>query len=244
MKILLTGAAGYTGKGVAQTLRQRGHFVRSLDIRSAEAADESVVADLADLDACRQAVAGMETMVVCHMAPNPTAYKEPPLAFDVNVKGTANLYHAAVEHGLRRCVLVSSHGVVDMAVSRDPRPGDGPYQFKGTTYILTKILQEATARFYFENHGVCTAILRPGWIVYDETFVTKYGWGLEHYDPTLIDPRDIGEAAARALALPGLALETFPLGQADAAYDIAPVRARLGWEPAYRFDTLPKKHAT
>ena len=241
MKLLLTGGAGYTGKGLAQTLREQGHFVRSCDLKPAgDSADESVLADIGDLAACRQAVAGMEAIVMCHMAPNPDGYKEPPLAIDVNVKGTANLYHAAVEQGLSRCVLISSAGVVNGAVDRNPRPGDGPYQFKGTLYVLTKVMQEAAARFYHENHGVRTAILRPGWIVYDDTFISKYGVAVEQYEPTLIDPRDIGLAAAQALALPDPGLEVFHLAQDDAKADLASSHSRLDWRPKHRFERLPR----
>ncbi len=244
MKILMTGAAGFTGKGLAQTLRGQGHCIRSFDVKPAgEAADESVVADIADLAACRRAAVGMEAVVMCHMARNPDGYKEPPPAFDTNVKGTANLYHAAVECGIRRCVLVSSAGVVDKSASRNPRPGDGPYQFKASLYVLTKIMQEALARFYHENHGICTAILRPAWIIYDETFMSKYGNALDRYDPTLIDPRDIGMAAALALTLSDLGLEVFHLGQDDADIDHATARSRLGWKPKYRFERLPKDKA-
>ena len=54
----------------------------------------------------------MDAMVLCHMAPNPNGYKVPPPAFDINVKGTANLYHAAAEAGLKTVVLISSCGVL------------------------------------------------------------------------------------------------------------------------------------
>jgi len=37
------------------------------------------------------------------------------LPFDINVKGTANLFAVAVEQGIRKVVLISSVGVVERA---------------------------------------------------------------------------------------------------------------------------------
>jgi nucleoside-diphosphate-sugar epimerase len=87
MRILLTGAAGYTGRGLGAVLRTE-HSVRGLDVRPcAPEAGEPVVGDIADLEACRRAVEGVEAVVFCHMAPNPKGYETPVQAIDVNVKG-------------------------------------------------------------------------------------------------------------------------------------------------------------
>ena len=241
MRVLLTGAAGYAGRGIAQMLRAQ-YQVRGLDIAPCgDDVEEAIQGDLADLDVCRQAMAGMEAMVLCHMARNPDGYEAPPPAFDINVKGTANLFHAAVECGVTRCVLISTTDVIDREKSLDPRPGDGPYAFNHGLYGLTKVLQECIARHYHDKHGVSTVILRPGWIVYDGNFITKYGFAMDHYDNGLIDPRDIGVAVASALALPDAGLEAYQLGQDDSGQELAPVRQRLGWAPKYLFTGLPRK---
>jgi nucleoside-diphosphate-sugar epimerase len=240
MNILLTGAAGYTGRGIAAILNQ-SHHVRSLDINDAPVAAASVIGDLANLDVCRGALTDIDAAVLCHMAPNPTGYATPELAIDVNVKGTTNLYHAAVERGIKRFVLISSTGVLRKEPRATAVPGDGPYNFHYSLYVLTKIMQEDIARFYHEMHGISTVILRPGWIVYDEDFTTKYGQKMEYYDPGLIDPRDIGTAAQAALALPDPGLEAIDIGQDDSGFDLTPAHERLGWTPRYRFTGLPRK---
>ena len=240
MNVLLTGAAGYAGRGIAATLAS-AHRVRSLDIREAPAAAESLVGDIADLDVCRAALAGMDAVVLCHMAPNPTGYATPTLAIDVNVKGTANLYHLGVKLGITRFVLISSTGVLRKALLATAMPGEGPYNFAHGLYVLTKIMQEDLARFYFEAHGVRTTILRPAWIVYDEDFTTKYGQKLDFYDGGLIDPRDIGVAVGSALALADPTLEAIDIGQDDSNLDLAAARARLAWRPQHRFAGLPRK---
>jgi nucleoside-diphosphate-sugar epimerase len=235
MRLLLTGSAGYAGKGLAQVLKAN-HFVRGFDLRDSGAnVNESVVGDIADLDLCRRAVDGVDAVVHCHMAPNPDGYKAPPLAFDVNVKGTANLYHAAVEKKVLRAVLISSTGVVPKGPAVVPVPGEGPYNFAQDLYCLTKILQETIARVYFEKHRVVTSILRPPWIVWDGECITKYGQKLVNYDPTLIDPRDIGAAVHACLMLENPGLECFHIAQDDSGLDMRSTRARLKWSTVHKF---------
>lgn len=243
MRLLLTGATGYAGRGLAGVLGGK-HWVRGLDVAERPSpVNELMVGDIADLEVCRKATEGVDAMVLCHMAPNPTAYQEPPLAFDVNVKGTANLYHAAAERGIRRVVMVSTVGVLPQSGSSGIcQPGAGPYTFTyGGLYSLTKLMGEIVARYHFENNGIASALLRPAWIVYDEDLTTKYGKKVEFYVPHLIDPRDIGEAALLALELPDLALEAFNIGQDGFPWDTSAARQRLGWQPKYRFASLPPK---
>ena len=258
MKLLLTGATGYTGRGVAGVLAKK-HWVRGLDVAERPApVNELVVGDLADLEVCRRALEGVEAMVLCHMAPNPVAYTAPPAGFDANVKGTANLYHAAHERGIRRAVLLSSISVLpkeefgghntgtgtlqgaDGLYCVPRTPGDGPYNFANGLYALTKLMQEIVARHYFDSCGIATAIFRPAWIVYDEELINKYGQRVEKYSTHLIDPRDLGRAFLEALDLADLKLEAFNIGQDDLPWDQAAIRARLHWRPEYRFASLPR----
>jgi nucleoside-diphosphate-sugar epimerase len=206
--------------------------------------DEAATGDIADLETCGRMLDGVEAMVLCHMAPNPSGYETPTLAVDVNVKGTANLYHAAVGRKLSRVVLISSTAVLlngaDTAV-----PGDGPYGYgnrreKMGLYALTKVFQESLARWNWETHHIPTAILRPSHIVYDGEMVTKYGKKVERYSPNLIDPRDIGLAVAKALDLKDLGLESFNIGQEGAKFDLSTAHNRLQWRPQYRFEALKK----
>ncbi len=247
----MTGAPGYAGRGIAEILAAQ-HNVRGVTFGDTEAAlkkcacQEMIPADITDYAACRGLLNGMDAMVLCHMAPNPQGYKIPPPAFDINVKGTANLYHAAGELGIKKAALISTHGVI----ARTPKePGDaqvgiGPYNFKAGNhglYVLTKIFQENIARYYFVNFGIATAVLRPGWIVYDGELITKYGEKMDRYNRGLIDPRDIGTAIAAALALPDLKLESFNLGQTeDLDLDMRSTQTRLKWSTRHRFASLPR----
>lgn len=247
MKLLLTGSSGYTGKGIAQVLSGAGHHIRGIDVKApADGSPETIVGSLGDLGLCRAAVEGVDAVVMCHMAPNPDGYKTPEMGIDVNVKGTANLYYAMQERGLKRCVSVSTCGVM-LPAEKDkngPIPGDGPYNYgpheRQSFYSLTKILKENVARYFHDQFGIVTTLLRPGWIVYDETHITKYGWKLETYDPSLVDPRDIGRAAVAALALASPKFEAFTLAQLDTGYDLSRSKSVLNWNPQYTFAALPR----
>jgi len=241
MKVLLTGAMGYAGQGLAKEL-SREHWVRAADIAERPVTcNEIAVGDITDYETCRQLVAGMDAMVLCHMSPNPHGYVTPPMAFDINVKGTANLYHAAAEAGIKRAVLVSTIGVVPVKQGMvDSVVGIGPYTSGEGLYSLTKVMQEIVATNYYNSDGIATAVLRPSWIVNDGELLTKYGEKMERYNDSLIDPRDIGRAANLALALPDLELESFNLGQEGYALDCTNTRERLGWAPVHRFESLAR----
>ena len=237
-KVLLTGAAGYTGKGLGEVLAAT-HEVRGMDVRASEGVSESVVADVGDLDACRAAVAEVEAVVMCHMAPNPVGYETPVAAIDVNVKGTANLFHAMVEREVGRCVMISSLGVAPVAdgVPEPPEPGVGAYNLT-QLYCVTKGFGEMLAAHYFQTAGIVTTMLRPWWIVYDETQITKYGQKLDHYEASYVDPRDIGRAVVSALALEDAKFEALNLAQDDFVLGVAEAERRLGWRAQYRFESL------
>ncbi len=250
MKVLLTGATGYTGRGIAEVLAA-SHTIRGVTFRGTEAARKRCVcqelrqADIADYEVCRALLEGLDAMVLCHMAPNPQGYKIPPPAFDINVKGTANLYHAAGERGIKKAVLISTLGVLKQPQTEtsDAEAGIGPYNFEAAhhgLYSLTKVFQECIARYYFVNFGIATAVLRPSWVVDERELHTKYGEKMERYYRSLIDPRDIGAAVAAALELPDLKLESFNLGQADLCADLTATRTRLKWSARHCFASLPR----
>lgn len=244
MRLLLTGSAGYAGRGIGQVLSTK-HWVRGMDVRpSGPELQDAVVGDVGDLATCAAALEGIEAVVLCHMAPNPAGYKTPPAAIDINVKGTANLYHIMAERAIKRAVLISTAGVLRKPPLPPALPGDGPYNLgqdpKQTLYGLTKVMQEMMACYYYETAGIVTTMLRPSWIVYDEKLITKYGEKMEDYNSGLIDPRDIGEAILAALSLADPKVEAFPLMQDDADVDLSAVQQRLGWHAKFKFATLKR----
>jgi nucleoside-diphosphate-sugar epimerase len=244
MKVLVTGAGGFLGGGLIEPFVGR-HDLRLMDVVDWQTPHEKVLGDVADLETCRRAVQGCQGIVIAHMASRQAgAYQTPVLPFDANVKGTANLFFAGLECGLRRYVLISSESVVMGHQVPPRRTTEMPY--RGTTlYGLTKVCQEVIAEQFQREHGLEVAVLRVGYILSADDpnrVVDKYGKHIQDRNPPCTDRRDIGEAARLAIELPDLKYEVFyVLGapEADRFYDMEPTFRRLGWKPRYDFTWLP-----
>jgi dTDP-L-rhamnose 4-epimerase len=136
MRVLVTGAAGFIGSHIAETLRDAGHEVRGLDSltpavhngRPAHADGDLVVGDVRDPAAVEAALAG--TDAVCHQAAMVglgVDLSDLPVYADVNVTGTAVLLEAMGRRGVPRLVLASSmvvygEGAYDCASHGRVRP--------------------------------------------------------------------------------------------------------------------------
>jgi len=203
---------------------------------------EKIVASVADLDAVLKAVEGVDALVIAHMAPQRTeAYKTPTIAYDVNVRGTANLFFAAAKFGLKQVVLVSSGGAVHQHyLQGGPLTRDLPHRGKGI-YCHTKILQEVIAQQHHYEFGMGVAVLRCGYITDMDSGCDKYGKHLDAANWQFVDRRDVGEMALRALQLPDLGYEIFyalstPMAAKHADMEYA--YKRLNWKPKYDFSNL------
>ena len=249
MKVLVTGAGGFLGRGLVVPFAECGrHELRLMDVTPFEdSAHEVVIGDVADLQTVRSAVDGVDALVIAHMAQQQKkSYATPTVPFDANVKGTANLFFAAAERGIRRVVLISTTGVLH----RHERPGqffhrDLPLGSRGL-YGLTKICQEVVAEHYHRNEGFEVACLRLGYIVDADLAEDKYGKPVTERNWQLSDRRDIGSAALAAMELPDLGWEVLFVMSTDesmAHADTAYTRSRLGWRPAHRFKHLPPSKA-
>lgn len=126
--ILVTGASGAIGSRVVVELRGGGRPVRCLVRRRAvDGADELVRGDLADGSTLDAAVRGVD--VVLHLAAVTHARRARDYV-ETNFLGTRRLLDAAVRHGVRRFVHVSTR-----AVSQS-----------GGAYSLSKHLAEGAVR--------------------------------------------------------------------------------------------------
>ncbi|MGW0184853.1 NAD-dependent epimerase/dehydratase family protein [Streptomyces sp. NPDC003362] len=160
--VLLTGAAGGLGTLMRDLLPDYGYQLRLLDLRPVEGAPDAIVADLADKEAVREAVRGVDAII--HLA---GISLEAPFEkiLKANIEGTYNLYEAARDEGVRRIVFASSNH----AVGYTPRPqGDDPLipvetpRRPDTFYGLSKSFGEDLAQFYWDKHGLETVSVRIG----------------------------------------------------------------------------------
>ena len=242
MKILVTGAGGYLGQGLVLPFAGR-HSLRLLDRQPFASPHEVVVGDVADLDTARRAVAGMDAILVAHMASRQAgAYDTPPAAFDANVKGTANLFFAGVEQGIRRFCVISSTGVLaGYAGGQQTFWKRDAYPKGNDLYSLTKACQEVIAEQFQRLHKLSVSVLRVGWVMDADTRIDKYGQHRPQYCVGYTDRRDIGEVARLALEMVEGCYEVFYVeGTPESAQhcDIAYTRQRLGWEPKFDFKEL------
>ena len=241
MRVLVTGAGGFLGRGLIVPFEGQADL-RLMDVVDWDTPHEKIVASVADLDAVLKAVAGVDALVIAHMAPSRSeAYKTPTIAYDVNVRGTANLFFAAARFGVKKVVLISSGGAVyNVYFTAGHLTRDLPRRGKGI-YSHTKVLQEVIAEQYHLEYGIGVAVLRCGYITDMDLGRDKYGKHLDTANWQFVDRRDIGGMALAALQLPDLGYEIFyalstPMGAKHADMECA--YKRLAWKPTYDFSNL------
>ena len=133
MKVLVTGASGLLGAGVAQILASRGDQVTVLQRRPAGLGLPEVLADVADPAAIRDAVAGQEAVV--HLAAKVNVVGPWREYRRANIDGTRHVVQACRDAGVTRLVYVSSPSVAHSGRSlvgvaaepADPVSTSGPY---------------------------------------------------------------------------------------------------------------------
>ncbi len=153
---LVTGGAGFIGSHLVDALLERGARVKVLDNLSTGRRSnlehclgkiEFLEGDLRDRDTCRQACHGVE--VVFHEAALgsvPRSMADPATTIEVNVTGTANVFAAARDAGVRRVVYASSSSVYGDSDRLPKREGELGRPL--SPYALSKAMDEALARVF------------------------------------------------------------------------------------------------
>jgi nucleoside-diphosphate-sugar epimerase len=168
VKVLVTGATGFTGGHLAQYLAGRGDDVRALvRPQSRERFDRSslpatgvvrVDGDLMDAAAVRRAADGVE--VVYHIAATYREAGQPDSAYRaINVAGTKHVLDAAHAAGATRVVHCSTGGVHGH-IANPPATEDAPFN-PGDVYQDTKLAAEQLAREFGASSGLDVVVARP-----------------------------------------------------------------------------------
>lgn len=164
MRVLVTGATGFTGGHLARTLRRAGHEVRALvrpgsNIQElADAGIELFEGQLTRADDVRAAARGCDQIyhiaAVFRTAGHPDSYYR-----EVNVGGTINVLEAARQVGCERVIYCSTGGVHGHVESP---PANESYRFKpDDIYQVTKVEAEAAAGEAI-GRGQPVVVFRPG----------------------------------------------------------------------------------
>ena len=164
MRVLITGATGFTGGHLARTLASRGYAVRALvrnensSRKLLRAGVEIAVGDLRDHAAVRRAVDNRE--IVYHIG---AVYRQAGLSadeyVDVNAKSVGTVIEAAASAGVSRVVHCSTVGVHG-DVEHPPADEDAPLR-PGDIYQETKLKGEQIARDVGQREGIEVTIVRP-----------------------------------------------------------------------------------
>lgn len=246
MKVLVTGAGGFLGRGLVIPFEAHNYTLRLMDVVPfTSPKHEVVVGDVSKYADVEKAMQGMEGVVIAHMAPrgdNDINYQTPAMPFDINVKGTANLFHAAVKCGVKRVVVISSTGATMCNTATPTKAQDHTWPLRSKGYYgLSKVIQEVIAEQFSRTENMAVACLRVGYILDGQANVDKYGRQIREINFQDTDRRDIGEVARLCLECPDLKYEAFVVMSTAESMDRADVRytaERLHWKPQYDFTWL------
>lgn len=172
--VLITGADGFIGSHLTETLARRGVPTRALCLYNSFASlgwldtiDKDLrdsidtrLADIRDPAAVEEAVAGC--CAVLHLAALiaiPYSYRAPESYIDTNVKGTLNVLQACRRHNVAKLVHTSTSEVYGSA-RFVPITEDHPHQPQ-SPYSASKIAADNLALSYFHSFDTPVAVCRP-----------------------------------------------------------------------------------
>lgn len=161
MNLLLTGASGGVGTFIRPLLRERYGEVRLSDQTQPsdlQSNETFVPADLADLDATKKAVDGIDHII--HLGGFSV---EGPWStiLNANIIGTYNLFEAARVAGTSRVIFASSNHAVGYYERSNTIDTNVPVR-PDSRYGVSKVFGEAMGAMYADKHGLKVCSLRIG----------------------------------------------------------------------------------
>lgn len=228
-KVLLTGAAGRIGTAFLQQAGERYHM-RLADCKQdglASSGHEVQIFDIADLDACQRACAGMDTVI--HLAADPSGKADfYESLLDNNIKGTYNIFRAARDQNCARVIYASSIQAVDAYPLDVQVSTDMPVRPR-SMYGVSKCFGEAVASYFAHTEGLSSIVVRIGTfmnIAPDDTVTARNM-------STFVSPRDLVQLLVRCIETPDIQFGMVH-GVSNNRFkrlDPTPARELLGYEP-------------
>ncbi|MBK7627810.1 MAG: SDR family NAD(P)-dependent oxidoreductase [Bacteroidales bacterium] len=172
LKILVTGADGFIGSHLVESLLEKGYNVRALSQYNSfnswgwiediplNGNLEVVCGDIRDPHFCRNLVEDVD--LIFHLAALiaiPFSYHAPDSYVDTNIKGTLNICQAAKERGNIRLIHTSTSEVYGTAQyvpidEKHPKQPQSPYS-------ATKIGADAISMSFYSAFGLPVSVARP-----------------------------------------------------------------------------------
>ncbi len=173
-KVLVTGADGFIGSHLVESLMEKGYEVKAfvyynsfgkwgwLDTLPKEKQKEIEIfaGDIRDPNGVRTAMKGAAQ--VFHLAALiaiPFSYHSPDSYVDTNIKGTLNVLQAARDLGTEKIMITSTSEVYGTA---QYVPIDEKHPFQGQSpYSATKIGADRLAESFYRSFQLPVSIVRP-----------------------------------------------------------------------------------
>ncbi len=170
-RILVTGAGGFIGHHLVTRLKADGHWVRGVDLKVPEFsrtdADEFVIGDLRDVATCMETTAGIDRVYALAADMGGMGYISLHNAEILHANALINLntIEAARRNRVRRYLYTSSACVYPefLQEATDVRPlrEEDAYPAQPQDgYGWEKLVAELLCRYYREDHGLETRIVR------------------------------------------------------------------------------------
>jgi dTDP-glucose 4,6-dehydratase len=174
MKILVTGADGFIGSHVVETLVKSGHEVRAFVLYNSfnswgwlDESEQSIrdsidvfAGDIRDPHGVDKAVEKQDVVLnLAALIAIPYSYHSPDTYIDTNIKGTLNILQAARRHNVKRVVQTSTSEVYGTA---QYIPIDEVHPLHPQSpYAATKVGADQLALSFHASFDVPVGILRP-----------------------------------------------------------------------------------
>ncbi|CCE09378.1 putative UDP-glucose 4-epimerase (NAD-dependent epimerase/dehydratase) [Bradyrhizobium sp. STM 3843] len=168
MKVLVSGAGGFLGQSVVNSLVERGHQVRAMVRPAARAPDwpEQVEVFRADLRVHKDLAPAFDGVdAVIHLAAAVTGNED--AQFASTVVATERFLEAMAKSTVKRLVHVSSLVVYDWSRAKSCMDEETPIECAPYTmggYTIAKIWQERIVERFAQRNSWDITIARPGFI--------------------------------------------------------------------------------
>ncbi|MBN8729370.1 MAG: NAD-dependent epimerase/dehydratase family protein [Acidobacteria bacterium] len=170
-KALVTGAGGFIGHHLVTSLKERGYWVRGVDLKRPEYkstdADEFLVADLRSSEACLQATAGMDDVYALAADMGGMGFIANNHSVILHNNALINLHtiEAARVNGAKRLLYTSSACVYPEYKQTEanvaPLKEDDAYPaMPQDAYGWEKLITERLCLHYRQDYGLDTRIVR------------------------------------------------------------------------------------
>lgn len=257
MRILVTGAFGWTARAILEGLKAAGHRITALDVlpeAEGEAirhlADDLICANVAEFDGVSQAMQGIQVVVHLAVAVGQTDYWASEVPFATNVKGTYHILEAARLYQVDKVILMSEASVQiptapgEIVRATDPlkTSNNDPVEH---LYDLTKRLQENIGQDFASAYGMNVVVLRAGHIVDGREQVDPHGKplaDLTYLRGGWVCRYDLATAVEQAINLPTAGYQAFHVvgsEEARATFEIERTERELGMQFTRRFTEYP-----